>query len=167
MQFSFNLLRIKGLYTFRALFAYPQEVLQKQHLVYCVRMSVGRCTVEVKLQPYHSQLTLYARNIPNAIFVAPPDDKQIMLETCRSPWLSINWMKSVSRWFNYTDILWGTVSKTLSLTYDYLQKASCFVYIDRTWTVCYTSICTSSKSFTSDQDVPSFRSVCKIAKSDH
>jgi hypothetical protein len=28
------------------------------------------------------QLTLYARNIPNAVFVAPPDDEQVMLETC-------------------------------------------------------------------------------------
>jgi hypothetical protein len=27
--------------------------------------------------------------------------------------VSINWMKSASRWFHYTDILWCTVSKTL------------------------------------------------------
>jgi hypothetical protein len=27
-----------------------------------------------------------------------------------------NWIKSASRWFHYTDILWCTVSKTLSLT---------------------------------------------------
>jgi hypothetical protein len=38
----FLLLRIKGLYMFRTLLAYPQEVLHKRHLVYCVRvMSVG------------------------------------------------------------------------------------------------------------------------------
>jgi hypothetical protein len=36
MHFLFNLLRIKGLYMFRALFAHPQEVLHKRHLVYCV-----------------------------------------------------------------------------------------------------------------------------------
>jgi hypothetical protein len=42
MHFSFSLLRIKSLYMFRALFAQSQEVLHKQHLVYCVRvMSVG------------------------------------------------------------------------------------------------------------------------------
>jgi hypothetical protein len=42
MHFSFNLLRIKGLYMFRALLAHPQEALHKRHLVYCVRvMSVG------------------------------------------------------------------------------------------------------------------------------
>jgi hypothetical protein len=42
MNFSFNLLSIKGLYMFRALRAYPQEALHKRQLVYCVRvMSVG------------------------------------------------------------------------------------------------------------------------------
>jgi hypothetical protein len=42
MQFSFNLLRIKDLYMFRALLALPQEVLHKRHLVHCVRiMSVA------------------------------------------------------------------------------------------------------------------------------
>jgi hypothetical protein len=65
MRFSFNLLRIKGPYMFRALLAHPQEALHKLHLVYCVRiMSVGWGTVAVKLQPCLSLLTLYARNIP-------------------------------------------------------------------------------------------------------
>jgi hypothetical protein len=55
MQFSFNLLRIKRLYMFRALLAHPQEELHKRHLVYCVRiMSVGCGTVAVKLQPCKS-----------------------------------------------------------------------------------------------------------------
>jgi hypothetical protein len=46
MQFSFNFMRIKGLYMLRALLAHPQEVLQKRHLVYCVRiMSVACGTV--------------------------------------------------------------------------------------------------------------------------
>jgi hypothetical protein len=71
MHFSINLLRIKGLYTFRALLAHPQEALNKRHLVYCMRiMSVGCGTV------------------------------------------AINWMKSASRWFHHTDILWCTVSYT-------------------------------------------------------
>jgi hypothetical protein len=55
MHFSLNLLRIKGLYMFRALFAHPKEVLHKRHSVHCVRMSVGCGTVAVKLQPHHSQ----------------------------------------------------------------------------------------------------------------
>jgi hypothetical protein len=48
MHFLFNLLRIKGLYMFRALLAHPLEVLHKRHLVYCLRvMSVGCGTVVV------------------------------------------------------------------------------------------------------------------------
>jgi hypothetical protein len=42
MHFLFSLFRIKGLYMFRTLLSHPQEVLNKQHLVYCVHvMSVG------------------------------------------------------------------------------------------------------------------------------
>jgi hypothetical protein len=48
MHFSFSLLRIKGLYMFRALLADPQEVLHKRYLVYFVRiMSVGCATIAV------------------------------------------------------------------------------------------------------------------------
>jgi hypothetical protein len=49
-----------------------------------------------------------------AIVALPSEDEQVMLETCRDSWFSINWMKSASRWYRYTDILWFTVSKTLS-----------------------------------------------------
>jgi hypothetical protein len=53
MHLLFSLLRIKGLYMFRALLAHPQEALHKRHLVYCVRvMSVGCTRVEVELQPH-------------------------------------------------------------------------------------------------------------------
>jgi hypothetical protein len=65
----------------------------------------------------HSQLTLYARNIPNAVCGAPPEDEQVMLETCIGPWFSINWTKSAPRWFHYTHILWCTVSKTLNFVW--------------------------------------------------
>jgi hypothetical protein len=41
--FLFNLLKIKGLYMFRALLAHPQEVLHKRHLVYCVRVLSVDC----------------------------------------------------------------------------------------------------------------------------
>jgi hypothetical protein len=106
MQFSFNLLRIKSLCLFQALFAHHKEALNKRHLV-------------VKLQPYHSQPTSYGRNIPTAVCVAPPDYEQALLETCRGSSFSIKWMKSASRWFHHTDILWRTVSKTLSNTWKY------------------------------------------------
>jgi hypothetical protein len=70
-------------------------------------MSVGCATIA--LQSWHSLLTLYARNIPSAVCAAPPEDGQVMLETCRGPRFSINLMKSASRWFHYTDL--STVSK--------------------------------------------------------
>jgi hypothetical protein len=114
MHFSFNLLRIKGLYMFRALLAHPQESLHKTHLLHCVCIMLAGCgTVAVSLQLCHSQLTLYARSVPNAVCVTPPKNEQVMLETCRGPLFSINWMKSASRLFHYTDVLWCTVSKIL------------------------------------------------------
>jgi hypothetical protein len=89
---------------FRALLAHPQEALHKRYLVYCVRvMSAGctrievehsnagaanmhiTCTIAVSLQSWHTQLTLHPRNIPSAFCVAPPEDEQVMLETCRGP----------------------------------------------------------------------------------
>jgi hypothetical protein len=105
MYFSFNLLRIKGLYMFRALLAHPQEALHNRHLVYCVRiMSVGCATIAVSL-------TLYACNTPSAVCETPLEDKQVMLETYRGPWISRNWMKSASRRFHYTDRLCTKVQK--------------------------------------------------------
>jgi hypothetical protein len=59
--------------------------------------------VSVSLQPCHSQLTLYARSIPNAVCVAHPEDEQLMLETRIGPWFPINWMKSAPHCFHYTD----------------------------------------------------------------
>jgi hypothetical protein len=73
MHFLFNVLRINGLYMFRALLAHSQEVLHKQHLVYCFRiMSVGCGTIAVN-----------ARSIPNAVCTVPPEYEQVMLERCR------------------------------------------------------------------------------------
>jgi hypothetical protein len=43
MHFLFSLLRIKGLYIFRALLAHPQEALHKRHLVYCGRVTSVDC----------------------------------------------------------------------------------------------------------------------------
>jgi hypothetical protein len=71
---------------FRELLAHPQESLNKRHLVYCVRkMSVGCGTTAAKLQPWHNRLALYARNIRSTVCLAPPEDEQVMLETCRGP----------------------------------------------------------------------------------
>jgi hypothetical protein len=67
MHFLFSLLRIKDLYMFQALLAH---LLHKQHLVYCM------CVMSVGNIP---------RNIPNGACGAPPEDEQVMLETCRGP----------------------------------------------------------------------------------
>jgi hypothetical protein len=48
---------------------------------------------------------------------SPPEDKQVMLETCRGPSLLINWIKSASRWFHCTDSL----SMLLSLKFRNFQ----------------------------------------------
>jgi hypothetical protein len=42
--FLFSLLRIKGLYMFRALLAHPQEALHKCHFIYCVCVMSDGCT---------------------------------------------------------------------------------------------------------------------------
>jgi hypothetical protein len=86
MYFPFSLLRIKRRYMFRALLAHPQKALLKRQLVYGVHIMSFDCgTISVNLQPCHSQRTLYARNIPNAVCTEPPEDEQVMLETCRGP----------------------------------------------------------------------------------
>jgi hypothetical protein len=59
---------------FRALLADPQEALHKRHLEYCVRVNVSWL--------WHG-CSFTASNIPNAVCVTPPEDEQVMFETCR------------------------------------------------------------------------------------
>jgi hypothetical protein len=67
MHFSFNLLRVKGLYMFRALFARPQEAPHKRHFVYCVHiMSVGCGTVAVQLCHGSAMAVLRVCVVPKA-----------------------------------------------------------------------------------------------------
>jgi hypothetical protein len=54
---------------FRALFVHPLEALHKLHLVYCMRMSVGCAAIAVSIA---------------VCCVAPVEDEQVMLETCRA-----------------------------------------------------------------------------------
>jgi hypothetical protein len=66
---------------FRVLLAHSQEVRYKRHFVYCVRvMSVG-CYQDWSGTP----ILVDARNIPSYVYVAPPEDEQVMIETCRGP----------------------------------------------------------------------------------
>jgi hypothetical protein len=112
MQTMYRVRFVQHLLRIAAIVAQPTDIIRKQYTE-CVLCSSSW----VSLQSWHSQLTLYARNIPSAVCLAPPEDEQVMLETCRCPWFSINWMKCASRWFHYTDILWCTFSKTLSLIF--------------------------------------------------
>jgi hypothetical protein len=68
-----NLLWIKDLYIFRALLAHLPKALHKRDLVYYVRvMSVG-C--------YQG----WSGTTRSIFCAAPPEDEQLMLETCRGP----------------------------------------------------------------------------------
>jgi hypothetical protein len=65
--------------------AHHQEVtlyICNNWYVLSVLIDVGS-TVAVSLRPCHNQLALYARSIPNAVCVAPPQYEQVMVETCR------------------------------------------------------------------------------------
>jgi hypothetical protein len=82
--------------------------------------------VAVKLQPCHSQLTLYASNIPLAVCIPPPEDEQVMLETCRGPDSQQTEGRVHHVWFNFTDTLRCTVSKTLNYVY-YISNVNAIV----------------------------------------
>jgi hypothetical protein len=75
----------------------PTDIIRRQY-------TKCRLCITSWVQPCHSQLTLYASNIPSAVCASPPEDEQVMLEACSGPWFSINWMKMASRWFYYTEI---------------------------------------------------------------
>jgi hypothetical protein len=85
MHFLFSLLRIKGLYMFRALFAHLQEALNKRDLVYCVLVMLVGCTrIGMELvEPV--PLQSWCSHIPSLVCAAPPEDEQVMLETGRGP----------------------------------------------------------------------------------
>jgi hypothetical protein len=65
MHLLFSLLRIKGLCKFRALVAHPQEAHHKRHLYIAYML----CQLAA----------------PSSFCVAPPEEEQVMLETCRGP----------------------------------------------------------------------------------
>jgi hypothetical protein len=74
MHFLFSLLRIKGLYMFRALLAHPQEALHN-----------GTWYIAFVLCQLAATKVGVERNIPSVVCGAPPEDEQVILETCRGP----------------------------------------------------------------------------------
>jgi hypothetical protein len=51
----------------------------------CVVCQLATPALMLKLQPWCSQHTYYACYTPIAVCVAPPEDEQVVLETCRGP----------------------------------------------------------------------------------
>jgi hypothetical protein len=65
---------------FRALFAHHQEALHIQQLVYVVRiMSAASYTPTLVAAIRHN----IAQNIPIVAYAVPPEDGQVVVETCR------------------------------------------------------------------------------------
>jgi hypothetical protein len=77
VHFLFSLLRIKGLYMFRPLLTHPQEVLHSSTW-YNACMLCQLAAPGLKWN-WHK----HKCNIPSVTFSAPPEDEQVMLETCR------------------------------------------------------------------------------------
>jgi hypothetical protein len=99
MHFSFNLLRIKSLYLFRALLAHLRR-----------RYTNGIWYISYVLCQLASPELEW-----NSVCAEPPEDEQVMLETCRGFFLLINWIKNTSRLFHYNDILWCMINTTLKM----------------------------------------------------
>jgi hypothetical protein len=97
----FNLSRIKDLYMFWALLAHPQEVLHKQHLVYCV---LHQLAVPVLVQPTDITSTQYTKCHFCSISWGWASNARNIKKS-----LILNKLyKKVSRWFHYTDQWTGT-----------------------------------------------------------
>jgi hypothetical protein len=98
-------------------------------------MSVGCGTVAVKLvslQPCRVQLTLYARNILNAVRVAPPEDEQVMLQTCRagheiSGLNPVDRSESLAPIFSSTDLMKKETENIPKYTKAIKVKAKCLL----------------------------------------
>jgi hypothetical protein len=141
MHFLFSLIRINGLYMFRALLAYPQEVLHRWHLVYCMCVMSGDCTKETLC----SQLTKHVCTTLIAACLIPPEDEQVMLETCTGHQFLINWKDRASCWFHCTDFrvvsdcCYSLVSELLFLDLYYQEEQSMdIVSLNWIWSVALT-----------------------------
>jgi hypothetical protein len=81
---------------FRALLTHLQEALHKRHLLYAAP----------GLEFHSNPGAANWHNTHASVFrVAPSEDEQVMLETCRGLLFLINWIKNASRWFYCIDTL--------------------------------------------------------------
>jgi hypothetical protein len=83
---------------FRALLAHPHEALHKRHLIYCVRVLSAGCT-SILVQPTDITRTQFTEcHLCRASWR--------WASSARNMWRSLmNWIKSASRWFHYTDVV--------------------------------------------------------------
>jgi hypothetical protein len=106
MHFSFSLLRIKGPVHVSSITCSSLGGVTQTAFGILRAYNVS-CSAVARLQFHFNRTTAlqltYARHIRNAVCSVPPEDEQVMLETCRGPWFSINWIKSASRWFHCTN----------------------------------------------------------------
>jgi hypothetical protein len=118
MHFLFNLLRIKGLYMFRALTCSSSGGTEQTGLGILRACSVCWLLLglECNSNPGSSQLTKHAHNIPSAVYATSPEDGHVMPETCRGPYFLTNWIQIASRWFHYTAASVYTKSSALCLS---------------------------------------------------
>jgi hypothetical protein len=87
--------------TFHSVYWESKAATCFEHCLLILRRRSENTTVQ------HNQLTLYVRSVPNAVCLTPPEDEQVMLETCRSLWFSINWMKKCTTFFS---LYWWSVN---------------------------------------------------------
>jgi hypothetical protein len=102
MHFSFSLFRIKGLYMFQPLLAHLQKALHNSiWYIACVLCQLAVARLQWNC---NCATDIISTQYTKCVSAAPPEDEQVMVETCRAPWFSIHWMRSASCSFHYTDV---------------------------------------------------------------
>jgi hypothetical protein len=61
----------------------------------CVLCLLAATRVGIPHQPGSNWPTLHARNVLTVVCAAPPEDEQVVLETCRGCYFITNWIKKV------------------------------------------------------------------------
>jgi hypothetical protein len=75
---------------FQTLFAHLQEALFIQKLVYFVRIYVGWLLPGLEWNSTPNLVAASRQNIPTVLYAVPPEDEQIVFETCRGCIFVIN-----------------------------------------------------------------------------
>jgi hypothetical protein len=121
------------------MFCWPCIIVYQYNKTNVMHVSFNLLRIKVSWLWHGWSFTLYALSVPNAVCVASPEDEQVLLETCRGPWFSVNWMKSTSRFFYYTDKLSTdhTTSQTRRAQYETLQAFSIHTFLKVTCEVSY------------------------------